>query len=329
MSTADRPRTRRAWFADRPVGIKVLGAVGITAAAAAAVGLVGLSAVGSTHDQTTALYAHDMAGAADLAAANLAMNQSQLEVVSHASSLDPQFKQRWADQFTTTAADFDAALAAYATHTRSGDLTLVDQARAEYASFADGVQSQAFPRSAAGDTRGYFAARDQYLTPHMTAVQDILGTLTEAEEQAGAASLDEAGQQYVDTRLMLAALLVISVATALAVGALVARSITRGLSKVRTVAEAIEAGDLTVTSGLTSRDEVGRMAVALDRAQESLREVMASVVTSADAVAASSEELSASSAQISASAEETSAQSGVVSAAAEEVSRNVGTVAAG
>ena len=56
---------------------------------------------------------------------------------------------------------------------------------------------------------------------------------------------------------------------------------------------------------------------------------MASVVASADAVAASSEELSASSAQISASAEETSAQSGVVSAAAEEVSRNVQTVAAG
>ena len=56
---------------------------------------------------------------------------------------------------------------------------------------------------------------------------------------------------------------------------------------------------------------------------------MASVVGSADAVAASSEELSASSAQISASAEETSAQSGVVSSAAEEVSRNVATVAAG
>ena len=67
----------------------------------------------------------------------------------------------------------------------------------------------------------------------------------------------------------------------------------------------------------------------LDVAVASLREVLAAVVASADAVAASSEELSASSAQISASAEETSAQSGVVSSAAEEVSRNVQTVAAG
>jgi methyl-accepting chemotaxis protein len=46
-------------------------------------------------------------------------------------------------------------------------------------------------------------------------------------------------------------------------------------------------------------------------------------------VAASSEELSASSAQIAASAQETSSQSGVVAGAAEDVSRSVATVAAG
>ena len=95
------------------------------------------------------------------------------------------------------------------------------------------------------------------------------------------------------------------------------------------VAEALAAGDLTVSSGLTTKDEMGRMGASLDSAVDGLREVMATVVGSADAVAASSEELSASSAQISASAEETSAQSGVVSSAAEEVSRNVATVAAG
>ena len=71
------------------------------------------------------------------------------------------------------------------------------------------------------------------------------------------------------------------------------------------------------------------MAASLDSAQATLREVMATVVGSADAVAASSEELSASSGQIAASAEETSAQSGVVASAAEEVSRSVETVAAG
>ena len=71
------------------------------------------------------------------------------------------------------------------------------------------------------------------------------------------------------------------------------------------VAEALAAGDLTKTSGLTTKDELGRMGAALDEAVDSMRGVLASVSSSADAVAASSEELSASSAQISASAEET------------------------
>jgi methyl-accepting chemotaxis protein len=109
----------------------------------------------------------------------------------------------------------------------------------------------------------------------------------------------------------------------------VTRTLVRPLDRVRGVAEALARGDLTASSGLSSRDEAGRVAAALDAAQQSLREVLSSVVASADAVAASSEELSASAAQISASAEETSAQSGVVAGAAQEVSRSVQTVAAG
>ena len=317
------------WFNDRPVAVKILTAVGTTAVVATAVGVLGIHAVGATHDQTSSLYAHDMAGALDLAAADLDMNQSQLEVVSHASSLDPQFKQQWADKFTATAAEFDADMAAYGGHTRSGDQALVDEVRAEYAAFVEGVQKYAFPLSASGNTRGYFAARDQYLTPHMDRVQELLGQLTKAESAAAGAAVNAAGDQYENTRTTLVVLLVVGVLLAIALGIAVARSMARGLRRVQRVAEALAEGDLTATSGLESRDELGRMADALDAAQATLREVMAVVVTSADAVAASSEELSASSSQISSSAQETSVQSGVVAGAAEEVSRNVQTVAAG
>ncbi|HYX97358.1 MAG TPA: methyl-accepting chemotaxis protein [Geodermatophilus sp.] len=323
------PARHQRWFTDRPVAVKVLTAVGTTAVVAATVGVVGIQAVGATHDETAAVSEHDMTGAADLAEARLAMTESQLDVTSHVGSLDPQFKLQWADRFATAAASFDGALAAYAEHTRSGDHELVETVREEYASYADGVQTYAFPASAAGDTRGYFAARDQYLTPHMTRVQEILTELTSAERTAAEAAVTNARDDYRATRTTLVVLVVAGVLVALGLGVLVARSMTRGVREAQRVAEALAAGDLTVTSGLDSRDEVGRMAAALDAARENLRAVVASVAASADAVAASSEELSASSSQISASAEETSAQSGVVAGAAEEVSRNVQTVAAG
>ncbi len=122
----------------------------------------------------------------------------------------------------------------------------------------------------------------------------------------------------------LAGLLVIGL-----VGRFTLLGITRPVSRVQAALEALADGDLTVDPGVESTDEIGRMSAALVRAQTSLRSLVGSVSSAADAVAASGQQLSSSSAQIAASAEETAVQSGVVSGAADEVSRNVATVAAG
>ena len=63
------------------------------------------------------------------------------------------------------------------------------------------------------------------------------------------------------------------------------------MRSVQASLDAMAQGDLTRSPEVRSDDELGRMAAALDSAQGSLREVMATVVGSADAVAASSEEL--------------------------------------
>jgi methyl-accepting chemotaxis protein len=151
---------------------------------------------------------------------------------------------------------------------------------------------------------------------------------TSLEKRAALATAAADAQQANTTHLIVAVIALGSLAV-LGATVAVARRIMRPLSAMTAVATAMAAGDLTRTSGVDQNDEMGRMAAALDKAQGSLREVLSGVVASADAVAASSEELSASAAQISASSQETSAQAGAVSSAAEEVSRNVQTVAAG
>ncbi|WP_232797165.1 methyl-accepting chemotaxis protein [Blastococcus atacamensis] len=158
------------------------------------------------------------------------------------------------------------------------------------------------------------------------------GAVSEAKDVL--ASESDAAQGRLDDALAQAELIAEAAAAGgllviIAISILTMRSVTRPVARVKDSLAALAQGDLTVATGVTSRDEVGRMAAALDAAQVSLRAVLTSVADSASAVAASSEELSASSGQISASAEETSAQSGVVSDAAEEVSRSVQTVAAG
>jgi methyl-accepting chemotaxis protein len=180
-----------------------------------------------------------------------------------------------------------------------------------------GHQAEASHMSNADELKPYLAALDAATTFDKLVSQERAGALAEAATARRAA----------DTRELVLVIVGVLLAVGLSVG--ITRSITKPLGRVRDVATRMSQGDIATATGIRRGDEVGQMAEALDMAQTSLREVIAGVVASADAVAASAEELSASSAQISSSAEETSAQSGVVSGAAEEVSRSVQTVAAG
>jgi methyl-accepting chemotaxis protein len=160
----------------------------------------------------------------------------------------------------------------------------------------------------------------------------VLGLADEIQASARKRAADlrtEQGDAQRAASVLLGVVGGLAVLLAALLSVVAARSVVLPLRRVKASLDAAAQGDLTAASGVVQRDEVGEMAASLEAMQTALREVLSSVVGSADAVAASSEELSASSAQISASAEETSAQSGVVSSAAEEVSRNVQTVAAG
>ena len=162
---------------------------------------------------------------------------------------------------------------------------------------------------------------------------DLTDDQVGAAQDALAAASDRARVQLLqqlDRALVVNAVIAaVSLALVVAIAVATMRSIVRPVRRVTASLEALAAGDLRGSTGVVSRDEVGRMAASLDVALVSLRSMMASVTGSADAVASSSAQLEGASGSISSSVTQTSAQSTVVAGAAEEVSRNVQTVAAG
>ena len=162
---------------------------------------------------------------------------------------------------------------------------------------------------------------------------DLSDDQVDAAKDALTAATDRARAQLstdVDRALRVSGVVaLVGLALIVAVAVATLRSVLTPVRRVTTSLEALAAGDLTVSTGVLARDEVGRMAAALDAALTGLRAVVGSVVVSADAVAASSVLLQADSGSISAAAAQTSAQSAVVAGAAGEVSRSVATVAAG
>jgi methyl-accepting chemotaxis protein len=324
------PAPSRALWGDRGVKVKVLAAVGVASLVAVVVGVLGLSALGTSSQTSTNMY--EISVKSVVATGDMRATYASLRLKARDAALtqDPVAGQQVLDTMPGIATDFRDAQAAYvAAGMTPAKQALLDEAMGAFEQWLTVANEQMAPLALANDYAGWMAVQAATAQPlAQTTQQNIeeLAGMAASEAQAAAAAGTSQYHSQLATSIVI---LIVGIVVALGLGFVVASGIGRATRKVQDVATALAEGDLTRTSGLTTRDELGQMGASLDSAVTGLRTVMASVVASADAVAASSEELSASSAQISASAEETSAQSGVVSTAAEEVSRSVATVAAG
>ncbi|MGY1832825.1 methyl-accepting chemotaxis protein [Geodermatophilus sp. SYSU D01180] len=317
------PRPRAGWFADRPLSVKfgALVAVGTLSLG----GLLGATLLGNAAVRDAQERAEALEDAQALVL-QLDTRASELKVDGFKAIVREDPAEQLAELADDVATPRELLAELGGIELTGDSAAAVAALQDTYGDYTDAIT--VFVNGAVADQAG---ARVRW--EDIQAANDLtdaaVGTAKDTLETEAEAAQDEL--QDTVSRYETIALVVAGLGFLLLVllSWLTARSVIRPVRTVQASLEALAQGDLTRSTGIRSRDEVGRMADALDRAQGNLREVLDAVAASADAVAASSEELSASSAQISASAEETSAQSGVVAGAAEEVSRNVQTVAAG
>ena len=323
MDAVSHPPIRAGWFADRPLTVKfgALVAVGTLSLG----GLLGSVLLGNSAVRDAQAHAQALGEAQELVL-QLDTRASELKVDGFKSIVRPVPAEQLAELADDVATP-EALLEELAAIELTGDsAAAVAELQDTYGEYTDAIT--AFVNTAVADQAGArvrwedIQAANDITDAAVGSAKDTL----DAETQAAAAALEDTISRWETTAMLVAVLGFLLLA---GLSWLTARSVIRPVRSVQASLEALAQGDLTHVSGVSSRDEVGRMADALHRAQAGLREVLDSVAASADAVAASSEELSASAAQISASAGETSAQSGVVAGAADEVSRSVQTVAAG
>ncbi len=316
-------------LANVSVSRKILASVSVAVVAGIAVGAVGAVSLNQAADEFDTSYREStqaLVQAEEMRAQHLSIQLNETALLL--PGVSPENKETWTKGTQDGGAAFVAAAEEYGTTApTAAQAQLSEQVMADYQGWREtfAVVTTAF---SAGDLA---TAAPAYVESQkfQTSLREGLGELVGSEIAEARASAAEVGRTNDRSRVLLLSLVVAGSVLAMTVGFLVARGIRRNLLSVQTVVQGLSEGDLTRRTGIMQSDEIGRMAAALDVAQENLRQVMGAVVASADAVAASSEELSASSAQISSSAQETSAQSGVVAGAADEVSRNVQTVAAG
>ncbi|OMQ16561.1 chemotaxis protein, partial [Modestobacter sp. VKM Ac-2676] len=326
MSTVAPPTRRLAWFADRPIGVKVGAVIALLAAVVLGTNLLAITRIGDMRAGQEAIYTENLQPLNALSEIQRAHAAHRARTLEYAVSA-PARRVELIEQMEEKTADLQAGYDAYEPFiVEQGAMQNFLEVRGQ---FLDLLTSQLFPAADRGDLVAFAQVQSELLQPLLQVMADELELEGVAQSEEAAARNALAAEDASDATGLLLTVSIVSIVVAAGLAFLVVRRILATVGSMQRSVQAMAEGDLTVLPEARDRDEIGRMAAALGAAQENLRSVMASVVASADAVAASSEQLSASSAQISCSAEETSAQSGVVSSAAEEVSRNVATVAAG
>ncbi|WP_306210442.1 methyl-accepting chemotaxis protein [Actinoplanes sp. RD1] len=319
----------RSRVANLSVRTKIVAAIGVAVVVGIAIGVIGLVALARASAASEAIYRDNVTSVAALGEIREKLVLARLDTANHMISRDAAGKAPFREAF---AEDVTALVAALEAYRQSGpavpDAELAELAD-DFAAYRTIVENSLLPAGDRNDLTAWEGVRDQQVMPLMAEVAGDLDRMKATEEADAAGTAAAARTDYVTGRTTSIAVLVLGSLAALGLGILIARSIIRSLQRVQHVCEGLADGDLTRTAGLTSRDEPGRMAQALDRAVHQLRDAVATIGGSAATLSGASEQMTGVAGAIAAASGRTTAQAQAVSSAAEEISRSVDTVSAG
>ncbi|WP_449064852.1 MCP four helix bundle domain-containing protein, partial [Planomonospora algeriensis] len=315
------------WFADRRISAKIMITVFVVALMGAGVSSVALNRMSALSDDLQTIRQGNVQRLSHLSDARGHMTALLLNASAMYTLTDPaakaQLTQRLNEEFEGIGRAFEAYKAVASDDAEArGHVAAFDEAWQAYLSYVSGAQSTGDPQDLTPEAIAQF---DKVMKAFTAAMDNLTTFETSNAEEVAAAAIDE----YESARVLILTLVAMGLLLALALSQVTARQIVRALNAVSLVLGATARGDLTQKAEVTSRDEAGAMAVAVNQANDAVRRAIETLADNADALATSSGELSAVSDRIASSADEASAQAGNVAAAAGQVSQNVQTVSAG
>ncbi|MET1005093.1 MAG: methyl-accepting chemotaxis protein, partial [Propionibacteriaceae bacterium] len=252
---------------------------------------------------------------------HLDTRQSELKVDAYRSALKQDVTQDVADDVVSATEAADAVESCGLTGALATEFGTIRPNVNSFGTFITGYVTSALAATTVPDTAP--------IAERNSAVDDQLGALNEKVVANAEQQRAEMASTASDTRWVTGIVSLVGLLLLIGLSLPLARSILRPVRRLGVIIDALAKGDLTQRSGITTRDELGRMAAGLDTAIGSVHSSMTTIGQNAETLASSATELSAVAAQIAESAHDTDAQTSSASTEAEEISRNVQTVAAG
>jgi methyl-accepting chemotaxis protein len=290
------------WFYNLKTSVKLILAFVIMAMIVGLVGIFGLTNLGKVNEQLDFMYHERVVPISDLGSAQTDYQRIRVNIRDMMFvAKTPEEKKGFEDRLKEIQAEINAEIKKFeSTYLIESEQQLLDQlhpALEEYYGYLDESKSYAY----ANDTKAYLE-----LAPTFKAagdeVQATLKELIDLNMELGQKSNAEANALADSARTITIVLIILAVLFSIGFGYFIARLISKPLNKVVVLVENVSNGDLTTTTDIDTKDEIGVLAKSVNNMVLSLRQTVGSIVLSAENVSASSQEISATTEEIASSA---------------------------
>jgi methyl-accepting chemotaxis protein len=319
-------------LADRSLATKNAVAVAAMAAVAVLVGVLGLVRIAAMSDDLAEMKANNVDSLQQVAEIRGGIAEMFRGILLHQLGEDEAGRKLGRDAVDASDTKIDGALAAYRTIAadspgRLRNLTAFTDSMDNYRTLRDTVIFRAAPPA------GFTLPPEDQLFGAFQRTEDAMnaavGELQRTEDTEADALAARAVDEYHEARTYIIVALVLGILLAGGIALVVIRLIKQQLASVSRALGAVADSNLAVPAEVRSRDELGEMAVAVNRARDGLRNTVESLTSGASELGSGTKQLAGVTARIGVSAREAAAQAGLVAGAAGDVSGSVQSVAAG
>jgi methyl-accepting chemotaxis protein len=302
-------------IANLTTGTKLALAFGFMALLIALVGFVGIRGMASMRESGVALHEKEALGVFHIEEASIDLTATQGAV--RAALLD-EAADKWIAEVVKRDAHFRDEFGKYRTTVSSpSDLAKAKHVETLFNELRE-VQDIVLQLVKTGKS-----AQARSMWPNLDPLLDVVSAALDDLSDSKVAAMEKTAKQtftsYTETTAVVASVIVAAITSAALLGILITGMIARPLRGAVRVLESVAEGDLTQRMEASGQDEVGRMALALNRALESMNEVLQDVSSAAERTAGASRQMSQAAMQLSAGTQEQATGHEEAAASLEEI----------
>ncbi|GLC89079.1 methyl-accepting chemotaxis protein [Lysinibacillus piscis] len=280
------------WLKNAKTATKLIGTFLVTSIILTAVGIYSLVNLSTMNENLGFMYDERVVPISDLGRVETDYQRLRVQIrdmMFVAKTKDK--KDTFYDISQQAAKDINSHIEAYENSIMlPEEQAILDKLRSEWDKYL-ALYKTATEYAYANDEESYLQLADEF-NQVGNAVQGYIKELITLNISLAETTHLESEKLYNSTRIFTLTVIVLSVLFNIGLGIVIARLISNPLKEVATLVGKVSNGDLTETTAIDTKDEVGELARSINNMVNNLRTIVDNILYSADSVATSAQEIS-------------------------------------